>query len=45
MDGMTTDRLSQETGFDKKKIRNTVQNLKKQNRIKTKKRGVYVANG
>ena len=44
-EGMTTDGLSQETGFDKEKIRNIVQRLKKQNRIKTKKRGVYVVNG
>lgn len=43
-EGVNTARLSQETGFDKKKIRYTVQNLKKQNRIRTKRWGVYVAN-
>lgn len=42
-DGITTTALSQETGFDTKKIQNIVYRLKKQKKIKNLGRGVYGA--
>ncbi|MCU0613599.1 MAG: hypothetical protein MUD09_00800 [Desulfobacterales bacterium] len=41
--GIDTSDLIKETDFEDKKVRNIIYKLKKQNRIKTAKRGVYVA--
>ncbi len=41
--GIDTSDLMDETKFDEKKVRNIIYKLKKQDKIKTAKRGVYVA--
>ena len=41
--GIDTADLMVQTGYDEKKVRNIIYKLKKQGRIKTAKRGVYVA--
>ena len=41
--GIDTSDLIKETNFDDKKVRNIIYKLKKQNRIQTAKRGLYVA--
>ena len=41
--GIDTSDLIKETDFEEKKVRNIIYKLKKQNKIKTAKRGVYVA--
>ena len=41
--GIDTADLMDETKFDEKKVRNIIYKLKKQEKIKTAKRGVYVA--
>ena len=41
--GIDTSDLMKETNFDEKKVRNIIYKLKKQEKIKTAKRGVYVA--
>ncbi len=41
-EGVKTAYLKEETGFDDKKIRNIIYKLKKQERIKSAQRGVYV---
>ena len=41
--GIDTADLMKETNFDEKKVRNIIYKLKKQEKIKTAKRGVYVA--
>jgi len=42
-EGIDTSDLIKETDFEEKKVRNIIYKLKKQNKIKTAKRGVYVA--
>ena len=41
-DGATVADIKAQTGYDDKKVRNILQRLNKQGRIKRKKRGVYV---
>jgi hypothetical protein len=41
--GIDTSDLIKETDFEEKKVRNIIYKLKKQNKIKAAKRGVYVA--
>ncbi|MBS3754403.1 MAG: hypothetical protein KGY56_01725 [Desulfobacterales bacterium] len=41
-DGATAEDIKAQTGYDDKKVRNILQRLNKQGRIKRKKRGVYV---
>jgi hypothetical protein len=41
--GIDTSDLMKETDFEEKKVRNIIYKLKKQNKIRTAKRGVYVA--
>jgi hypothetical protein len=41
-EGVDTARLKEKTGFNEKKIRGIVFNLRKQGKIKSKRRGVYV---
>jgi hypothetical protein len=40
--GIDTSDLIKETNFEEKKVRNIIYKLKKQNKIKTAKRGIYV---
>lgn len=40
--GIDTKTLANDTGFPERKIRNIIMRLKKQGKIKTKKRGVYI---
>ncbi len=41
--GIVTSDLIKETDFEEKKVRNIIYKLKKQNKIKAAKRGVYIA--
>jgi hypothetical protein len=41
--GIDTSDLIKETSFEEKKVRNIIYKLKKQNKIKTSRRGLYVA--
>jgi hypothetical protein len=41
--GIDTSDLMNETAYDEKKVRNIIYKLKKQKKIKTAKRGVYIA--
>jgi len=41
-EGVNTDTLMKETGYDRKKVANTVYKLGKQGKIKTVEKGVYV---
>ena len=40
--GVNTARLKEKTGFDEKKIQNAIYKLKKQGKIKSERKGIYV---